>query len=79
MKITVDVDCTPEEARTFLGLPDVKTIQDAMMKEMADKVKANMSSMDPESLMKMWMPMGVESLDQIQKFFFNQFKMGEKK
>ena len=24
MKITVDVDCTPEEARAFLGLPDVK-------------------------------------------------------
>ena len=23
MKITIDVDCSPEEARAFLGLPDV--------------------------------------------------------
>ena len=23
MKITIEVDCTPEEARSFLGLPDV--------------------------------------------------------
>ncbi len=23
MKITIEVDCTPEEARSFMGLPDV--------------------------------------------------------
>ena len=23
MKINVEIDCTPEEARSFLGLPDV--------------------------------------------------------
>ena len=23
MKVTIEVDCTPEEARSFLGLPDV--------------------------------------------------------
>jgi len=34
MKITVDIDCTPEEARTFLGLPDVQPLQQAMMKEL---------------------------------------------
>ncbi len=78
MKFTVDVDCTPEEARTFLGLPDVKTIQDKMMKEMEDKLRSNLTSMDPESLMKMWMPMGVDNLEQVQKFFMNQFKMGGK-
>ena len=31
MKVTVDIDCTPEEARTFFGLPDVKPMQKAMM------------------------------------------------
>ena len=34
MKITVDVDCTPEEARRFLGLPDVAPMQEAMMAQM---------------------------------------------
>ncbi|MFY9972047.1 MAG: DUF6489 family protein, partial [Roseiarcus sp.] len=27
MKITVDVDCTPLEARQFMGLPDVEPMQ----------------------------------------------------
>lgn len=27
MKVTVDVECTPEEARAFLGLPDVSALQ----------------------------------------------------
>ena len=30
MKITVNVDCTPDEARHFFGLPDVKPMQDAL-------------------------------------------------
>ncbi len=29
MKITVDIDCTPEEARAFFGLPNVQPMQDA--------------------------------------------------
>lgn len=55
MKITIDVDCTPEEARTFLGLPDVQPMQKAMMAEMEERMRAGLSSMDPESVFKMWM------------------------
>ena len=31
MKITVEIDCTPDEARQFLGLPDMKPMQAALM------------------------------------------------
>ena len=31
MKITMNVDCTPEEARAFLGLPDVKPMQEQLI------------------------------------------------
>ena len=31
MKITLDVDITPEELRKFLGLPNVDDLQDEMM------------------------------------------------
>ena len=34
MKIKIDVDCTPQEARAFLGLPDVAPMQKAMMVNM---------------------------------------------
>ena len=76
MKFTVDVDCTPEEARAFLGLPDVAPMQAAMMKEVEDRMKANLAAMDPEALFKKWMPPGMEGIEQMQKAFFAQFGGG---
>ena len=35
MKITIEVDCTPEEARAFMGMPDVRPMQDEIMADMA--------------------------------------------
>jgi hypothetical protein len=31
MKVTVEIDCTPAEARQFFGLPNVEPMQAAMM------------------------------------------------
>lgn len=72
MKITIDVDCTPEEARTFLGLPDVKPMQEAMMREIQQRVSANLNAMDPESIMKTWLPAGIQGMEQLQKMFWSQ-------
>ena len=36
MKATMNIDCTPEEARVFLGLPDVQPMQEHLMKEMQE-------------------------------------------
>jgi hypothetical protein len=73
MKIKVDVDCTPEEARAFLGLPDVAPMQEALMAEMGKHMSAALESMDPETLMKTWMPLGVQGLEQAQRMFWSQF------
>lgn len=72
MKITVDIDCTPEEARSFLGLPDVRPMQDALMKQMQDRISANLAAMDPEVLAKTWLPVGIQSLEQVQKMMWSQ-------
>lgn len=72
MKISVDIDCTPEEARTFFGLPDVKPLQEAMMAEIEERLRANLSAMDPETLMKTWFPANLQGFEQIQKAFWNQ-------
>jgi hypothetical protein len=76
MKITVNVDCTPEEARAFLGLPDVQPLQDAVMQQMQERVMSSLNAMDPETLLKTWAPMGLQNLEQIQKFFFSQLPGG---
>ncbi len=73
MKVTIDIDCTPEEARTFLGLPDVQPLQEAMLKEMEVKMKASLEKMDPETFMKSWLPMSLDGFEQIQKAFWGQF------
>jgi hypothetical protein len=70
MKFTVNMECSPEEARAFFGLPDVQPMQQAIMHEMQEKMLANMKSMDPDSLMRQWLPMGMQAYDQFQKMFW---------
>ena len=72
MKITLDVDCTPEEARAFLGLPEVAPMQAAIMEELGKRMSAGLETMDPETLVKTWMPPGLQGFEQAQKMFWSQ-------
>ena len=67
MKVTVEVDCTPVEARTFLGLPDVTGLNDALVTEMQARMKANMAALQPEELMKSWMAFGGQATEHFRK------------
>ena len=64
MKVTVEVDCTPVEARSFLGLPDVTGLNEALVGEMQARMKANMAALQPEELMKSWMAFGGQAQEQ---------------
>ena len=72
MKVTFDIDCTPEEARAFLGLPNLAPMQERLMKEMEDKLHANLDALDPETLMKTWLPMSFQGWNEMQKTFWDQ-------
>ena len=52
MKITMNVDCTPEEARAFLGLPDVKPMQEQLLREVQERMVANVRAMEPEAMLR---------------------------
>ncbi|HAF41130.1 MAG TPA: hypothetical protein DCG90_05095 [Sphingobium sp.] len=58
MKVTVDVDCTPSEARAFLGLPDVTPIHDKYIKTMLDSFDGVGSVEQMETLFKSFSPLG---------------------
>lgn len=73
MKLTIDIDCTPEEARTFLGLPDLGKAQHAAMDAMAERMREAVNEVDTEALMKSWLPGGVKSLEELQKTFWAGF------
>ncbi|MDE0779242.1 MAG: DUF6489 family protein [Alphaproteobacteria bacterium] len=76
MKVTISIDCTPEEARTFFGLPDVSGAQKTVIDEWQRRAMDAMSNMDPQSLIKTWVPEGpalptdVEGWEQFQNVFW---------
>ena len=67
MKMTIEVDCTPEEARRFLGLPDVTALNEQLVEEMQKRVSANMSVLSPDELVKNWMTFGAGAQEQFRK------------
>ena len=67
MKVNVEVECSPAEARAFLGLPDVEPLNDHLVSEMKKRMDANMSAMQPEELMKTWTSFGLQAQDQFRQ------------
>lgn len=67
MKMTIEVDCTPEEARRFMGLPDVSGLNDHLVQEMTKRIDANISLLQPEEFLKNWMSFGAGAQDQFRK------------
>ncbi len=75
MKINVTVDCTPEEARAAMGLPDLTPIHDRYVQMMLETMQGG--GMPPEmieTMMKSWAPMGEAGLT----FWRRMFEMGTK-
>ena len=67
MKMTIEVDCSPEEARRFLGLPDVSALNDHLVAEMKKRIDANMQMISPDELVTNWMSFGAGAQEQFRK------------
>lgn len=70
MKMHIEIDMTPDEARKFLGLPDVTKLQDKMLAEIEKRMKAAIDLNDPEAMFKAWMPLGGKAFEQFQRLMF---------
>lgn len=67
MRMTINIDLTPQEARTFFGMPDVEHLNKMIVDEMTTRAKDNIETLaDPERLMAQWMSMGGKSFEQFQ-------------
>ena len=71
MKITVEVDCTPIEARQFLGLPNVEPLQTSMMVKLEERISQEIDRFSPEALMKSWFSLFPQNAEWVQKMFEN--------
>jgi hypothetical protein len=54
MKATIEIDCTPDELRATMGLPDVKPLQANLMADLERRMKEAADRMSPENIIKSW-------------------------
>ena len=76
MKITVNVDwnidCTPDEARAFFGLPDLKPMQEELFKGVQERLRWNLQAMAPEAMLTTWLPASLRGFERLQEVFVSQ-------
>jgi hypothetical protein len=72
MKIKLDIDCTPDEVREFFGLPQLKPLQEELLKEVQERLRANIKAMDPEAMLKTWLPATLKGFEQLQEMFLSR-------
>ncbi len=58
MKVTIDIDLTPEEARRAAGLPDLTPLHDRYVARLGDMVEGGIKPEMLEGMLKSWAPMG---------------------
>jgi hypothetical protein len=73
MKVTINIDCTPLEARQFMGLPDVQPMQAAVLAELEKRLVAETAKFSPEGFMRAWFAEGQQSADWFRDMFKNAF------
>jgi len=68
LKVTVDIDLTPEEARTMLGLPDMQPMQESVMKRLEEKMLESLDEMSqPDYLFKRFFPVGMQGMEEFSR------------
>lgn len=76
MKVKIEIDCTPEEARTFMGLPDVQPMQAAVMAKMERQMMDGIEALSPDAVLKSWMGVLQPGADQLRETFMGMLKSG---
>jgi hypothetical protein len=77
MKVSIDFDCTPAEAREFFGLPDVKPMQEKVMEEVEKRMMAQLDSVSPESILRSWMAFAPDQFQTMLKNMMSYSGMGK--
>jgi hypothetical protein len=71
MKVTMEVDCTPEEARRFMGLPDVTKANEIYVDALANAMQGKGNFEQMQEIVKQVAPMGQFGLKMFQQFIEN--------
>ena len=83
MNVKIEIDCTPEEARQFFGLPDVRPVQEAASEAVKNRMAEMIGGADPQELLKTWFSTGTgkamaDGFANLQKAFWSQMNQPPK-
>jgi Family of unknown function (DUF6489) len=76
MKVNIEIDCTPLEARQFFGLPDVQPMQMAVMDKLQQQMMSNIDKVSPESLIQSWFSFDPKLAERMQDMFVTMTGLG---
>src|SRR5215469_8559454 len=76
MKVNVEIDCTPLEARQFFGLPDLQPMQTAVMDKLQQQMMSNIEKVSPEALMQTWFTFDPKFAERMQDMFTSMIGLG---
>lgn len=74
MKVTINIDLTPEEARRAVGLPDLSPLHDRYVERLGEMIEGGIKPEMMEGMLKSWAPMGEAGL----AFWRRLFEAGSK-
>ena len=78
MKISIDVEATPEELRRFIGLPELQPLQEEMLEAIRARMNEGRDGYDPLTLMRPFLPAAYQNMDAMQKLFWEALRQGGK-
>jgi len=70
MKVRMEVDLTPDEARRMMGLPDVTAMQSRVVAEIERQMLSSLEKLEPEAMLKQWFSLGSQGFEQFQKLLW---------
>jgi hypothetical protein len=76
MKVNIEIDCTPLEARQFFGLPDLAPMQTAVMDKLQQQMTSNIDKLNPEALLQSWFTFDPKLAERFQDMFIAMSGLG---
>ena len=69
MKANIEIECTPEEARRAIGLPDLTPIHDRYIAMVIEAMAGTVKPELIEGMMRGWAPMGEAGMAMWRRLF----------
>jgi hypothetical protein len=67
MKFNIEIDCTPEEVRRLMGLPDLTPVHDAYLDKIKDSLTKGVTPDVVEQMVRTWVPGSATGIDMMRE------------